>query len=276
LDREAAETTSDRLAAARAITAGPPRGGADLTFGPVADDDAPEIELPVRRPGYQTPPGKPGKAGKPGRAGKAGRSAAAKASTRKARQQAAPGKSRSGSGRRRSRKILAIGSVVVVAALAAAGYFVLRPKTAHAISTPAALGSFTRQQADATAEQLKKQIVTAARGDVKNVVAAVYQRKSGSGGSPQIVVFIGGNLAGSASASSLIGAYMTGLQGAFTTSAGKLGGQAACAPGLGSRPAECAWADGDTFGVVVSATLTSSALADEMRLMRPLVEHVLK
>jgi hypothetical protein len=69
---------------------------------------------------------------------------------------------------------------------------------------------------------------------------------------------------------------MTRLHGAFTTSAGKLGGQAACAPGSGSGPAECAWADGDTFGVVVSATLTSSALADEMRLMRSLIEHVVK
>jgi hypothetical protein len=90
------------------------------------------------------------------------------------------------------------------------------------------------------------------------------------------VIFIGGNLAGSASASSLIGAYMTGLHGAFATSAGKLGGQAACAPAAGSTPAECTWAVGDTFGVVVSATLTSSALAAEMRLMRPLVEHVVK
>jgi hypothetical protein len=73
--------------------------------------------------------------------------------------------------------------------LAVAGYIVLRPKTAHTIAAPATLGSFTRQQADATAEQLKTQIVTAARGDVKNVVAAVYQRKTGTGGSPQIVVF---------------------------------------------------------------------------------------
>jgi hypothetical protein len=258
-----------QLAAARAITADRGRGGADVAFGPVADDDSPEVRLPVRRPSYRGTP-----KSQPRKPGKAGRPAGAKARTRKARDQAAPGKSRSGSGRRRSRKILAIGSVVLVAALAVAGYIVLRPKTAHAISAPATLGGFSRQQADAPAEQLKHQIVTAARGDVKNVVAAVYQR--GTGGSPQIVIFIGGNLAGSASASSLIGAYMTGLHGAFATSAGKLGGQAACAPAAGSTPAECTWADGDTFGVVVSATLTSSALAAEMRLMRPLVEHVVK
>jgi hypothetical protein len=116
--------------------------------------------------------------------------------------------------------------------------------------------------------------MTAARGDVKNVVAAVYQRKGGAG--TQIVLFIGGNLAGSASASSLISAYMTRLHGAFTTSAGALGGQAACAPGSGNGPAECAWADSDTFGVVVSAGLSSAALADEMRLMRPQIEHVVR
>ena len=185
-------------------------------------------------------------------------------------------KSRPRSGRRRKVTVL-LGGLVVVLALATVGYFKLMPKTSHIVSAPATAGSFVRQGANATAKSLKLKIMTAAGGDVKNVVAAVYEQKKGPGGKgPQIVVFIGGNLTGNASAGDLISAYMTRLHGAVTTSPGSLGGQAACAPGGKGRPAECAWADGDTFGVVVSATMKSKGLADEMRQLRPLVEHVVK
>jgi hypothetical protein len=69
---------------------------------------------------------------------------------------------------------------------------------------------------------------------------------------------------------------MTQVHGSFPTSPGRLGGQAACAPGSNGGPAECAWSDDDTFGVVVSATLNATGLANEMRQMRPLVEHATK
>ena len=176
------------------------------------------------------------------------------------------------------RRFLLAGMVVILALAAAAAYVVLRPKTSHAVSTPPKLGSFTRLSANARAEQFKHRLLAAAGGDVKNVVAAVYQRSTGPGTTavPQIVVFIGGNLAGNTSASGLISAYVTQMHGSFRTSPGALGGEAACAPGSSGGPAECAWADGDTFGVVVSATLSSTALASEMRQMRPLIEHVSK
>jgi len=162
--------------------------------------------------------------------------------------------------------------------LAVAGVVLFWPPPSHVISLPATLGSYARAHENTTAEALKQRIVTAARGDVKNVVAAVYRNTSGPGTTttPQIVLFIGGNLTGNASAGGLISAYMTQLRGAFSTSPGKFGGKAACAPGSNGRPAECAWADNDTFGVLVSATLSSTALADEMRLMRAQVEHVAK
>ncbi len=167
---------------------------------------------------------------------------------------------------------------MIVAVLAVAAYVVFKPQPSHVVSAPATLGSYARQQANATARALKQRILAAAGGDAKNVVADVYEQKSGPGTSAgaQVVVFIGGNLVGNASASSLISAFTARLHGAFATSAGDLGGQAACAPGSHGGPAECAWADSDTFGVVVSATLTSAGLADEMRQMRPLVEHVVK
>jgi hypothetical protein len=181
-------------------------------------------------------------------------------------------------GRRLPAKVMIVLGSAMVAALAVAGYVVFRPQASHVVSAPASLGSYVRQQADATANDLRHRIVATAGGAVKNVVAAVYQRTTGPGTKkgPQIVVFIGGNLAGGASADSLISAYMARLRGAFTTSAGRLGGQAACAPASSGGPAECAWADNDTFGVVVSAMLNSAGLADVMRQIRPGVEHVVR
>ena len=60
---------------------------------------------------------------------------------------------------------------------------------------------------------------------------------------------------------------------AQTTSAGSLGGAAACVPSLNGRLAECVWADDDTFGVVASQTLSAPGLANELRQIRPMVEH---
>ena len=249
---------ADPVPADRAIArAGP--GQRDRAAG---DGDSAEIQVLDRQRQYRgKPPRKPGKSGGP-----------------KPRKQAAPGKSRPRAGLRGARKVLVLAGSVIVAVLAVAAYVVFKPQPSHAVSTPVTLGSYARQQANATAKALKQRILAAAAGDVKNVVAAVYERTTGPGTSTgsQIVVFIGGNLAGNASASGLISAYMTRLHGAFATSAGQLGGQAACAPGSNGGPAECAWADSDTFGVVVSATLTSAGLADEMRQMRPLVEHVVR
>lgn len=166
-----------------------------------------------------------------------------------------------------------IGGLAIVAVLAVAGYVLLTPQVAHVVSVPASLNGYVRQPARAsqTAQELKSRILTRAGGAVSNVVAATYEKPaaSGSGSGPQIIVFIGGN---SSSGGDFISG-ITQLRGSFTTSAGPLGGQAACAPGT-NGPAECAWADGDTFGVLVSATLNATGLASEMRLMRPLVERV--
>lgn len=175
------------------------------------------------------------------------------------------------------RTILVTGCAAVVAAIAIVVWMLLPPPN-HVISIPVTVSGYVRQPTlvNTTAVQLRAKIIAGARGEVKNVVAAVYERKSGPGtdAGPQVIDFIGGNLAGGTSASDLIGAYMAELNGAFTTNAGPLGGQAACAPGIHGGPAECAWADNDTFGVVVSATMNASGLAAQMREIRPLVEHV--
>jgi hypothetical protein len=261
----AAATTSRSARATAQFTAATSsqRTIADPPGGPATDAGAPQVQPQVR----PKPVRKPRKTGGP-RAGKA--------RPRGGKDRPTAGQTRSGASRRVPLKVVIMLGSAIVAALAVAGYVVFRPQASHVVSAPASLGAYVRQQANATANDLRHRIVAAAGGAVKNVVAAVYQRTTGPGTKkgPQIVVFIGGNLAGGASADSLISAYMTRLRGALTTGAGRLGGQAACAPGSNGGPAECAWADNDTFGVVVSATLNSAGLADVMREIRPQVEHV--
>jgi hypothetical protein len=149
----------------------------------------------------------------------------------------------------------------------------------HTISTPDRLDGYVQAPALAAgvgANVLRSRIVSGSAGEASHVVDAVYEDNPGAGGnsSPQIVLFVGGNLSGSAG--SFIASLTSALPGAFTINPGSLPGQAACAPGRSGRPAECAWADNDTFGVLVSPTLSASALGSELRQMRPLIEHVKK
>jgi hypothetical protein len=144
---------------------------------------------------------------------------------------------------------------------------------AHEVTTPQRLGSYIQMPALATsmkATQLRNSIVAQSGGEASHVVDAVYETPS-----QQIMLFIGGNLKGS-SASSFISSFIGSLPGSAATSAGSLGGEAACVPSISGRPAECAWADNDTFGVLLSPTLSAGGLASELRQMRPQVEHLAK
>jgi len=147
----------------------------------------------------------------------------------------------------------------------------------HVLTTPSNLACYVKQPQLAVqmqAKTLQQEIVRESSGAAKNVIYGVYENSTcgASVSSPQIFLFIGGNLSGT-SASSFISGFEGKLPGAVTTSAGPLGGQAACVPSVDGRPAECAWADNDTFGAVASATLGESGLAKEMRQMRSLVEQ---
>jgi len=147
----------------------------------------------------------------------------------------------------------------------------------HVLTTPAELGAYAQEPELATAmdaKTLQQQIIKQGAGHARNVIYAVYEDSTGpaAASGPQVILFIGGNLSGS-SAGSFISTFTSRLPGAATTSAGPLGGEAACVPSTDGRPAACLWADNDTFGVITSATLSVSGLADEMRQMRPMVEH---
>ncbi len=185
--------------------------------------------------------------------------------------------------RRRHRTLVkVVGLLIVVALVPAAALAVLHsgllrssgPR--HSISVPARLLGYTQEPALAKgmgAEALRAEIVKKGSGEASHVVDGVYEENSTTAAkaSPKIILFIGGNLSGSAA--SFIASFTDMLPGAFATSAGSLGGQAACVPGTAGRPAECAWADNDTFGLFASPALSASALGKELRAMRPLVEH---
>jgi hypothetical protein len=149
----------------------------------------------------------------------------------------------------------------------------------HAISTPQRLMTYVQEPSLATgmgATALRSKIVTAGSGEASHVVDAVYEDSTSPAAKagPLIILFVGGNLSGSSS--SFITSLTAALPGAFVINPGSLHGQAACVPGQAGHLTECVWADNDTFGVFASPALSATALGNELREMRPLVEHVKK
>ena len=152
---------------------------------------------------------------------------------------------------------------------------------AHTLVTPNQLNAFTRRPAleqQMNVAQLRQDVVTTSSGQARHVVEAVYEAgNSTSGSTPQIILFIGGNLL-NASPQVSVTSFTQRFKGAKITSPGGLG-EAACVNATASQPgsvAMCAWFDNDSFGEVVSPTMNASALADTMRQIRPHVELVPK
>ncbi len=188
--------------------------------------------------------------------------------------------------KRRSRRRIAfgvtagVGCVAAAAAVAVVAAEVLTGSAqAHSITTPTRLGDYVQAPALAAgmgASALRAKIVASSNGEASHVLDAVYDDSTGPAAKsgPLIILFVGGNLTGSAG--SFIQSLTQTLPGAFVTSAGTLPGRAACVPSAHGRLAECAWADNDTFGVIASPVLSATALASELRQMRPQLEHARK
>jgi hypothetical protein len=152
----------------------------------------------------------------------------------------------------------------------------------HTLTTPARLGAYLRRPQLARqmdVGQLEKNIVAQSSGQASHLVSAVYQDGSTVPGAPapQVLLFIGGRLAGS-SADASVRSFAQHFRGAGQTGPGPLGGKAACVPPQPSTggAAVCAWFDNDTFGELVSPNMTASALASEFRAIRPSIEKVTK
>jgi hypothetical protein len=174
-------------------------------------------------------------------------------------------------------------AVVVAGAAAVVESGVLSSGPVHALVTPGKLGAYVRRpqlEKQMNAAQLQKQVITKSAGQASHVVSAVYEdgTSATSTKTPQMILFIGGNLTG-VSSSGFIASFTQQSKGAFMTSPGALAGSAACVNAQASVPgsvALCTWADNDTFGVVASPTMTATTLARQLRAFRPMVEHIVK
>ena len=189
------------------------------------------------------------------------------------------------SGRRRGRRKILIGAGLAVvlagAAVAVEAGVFGGGGPAHTLVTPDKLGAYVRRpqlEKQMNAAQLQRQVIAKSAGQASHVVSAVYEdgTSATSSKTPQMILFIGGNLSG-VSASGFIASFTEQSKGAFVTSAGSLGGSAACVNAQASVPgsvALCTWADNDTFGEVATPTMTATRLATQLRAIRPMVEHV--
>jgi len=154
---------------------------------------------------------------------------------------------------------------------------------AHALVTPVKIGAFVRRpqlEQQMHAKDLQQQVVSKSAGQASNVVDAVYEANAAAAGgtSPQVFLFIGGHLSG-VSPSGFITSFTNEFKGAQSTSAGSMGGQAACVSAqvnVAGSVALCTWADDDTFGLVASPTMDATQLGAQMRAIRPQVEHAAK
>jgi len=171
--------------------------------------------------------------------------------------------------------------VIVAAGAASALKFIPRASgRIHVLVAPSRLASYVRRpqlEQQMNARSLQQQVIAKSAGQASHVVSAVYENSAGVSGTapPQIFLFIGGNLAG-VSPAGFISSFTAQFKGAQATSPGALGGQAACVNAQGSAAgsvALCTWADGDTFGVLTSPTMSPSELAAQMRAIRPSVER---
>ena len=150
---------------------------------------------------------------------------------------------------------------------------------AHTLVAPDQLNAFTRRPAleqQMNVAQLRQDVVNTSSGQARHVVEAVYEAgNSTSGTTPQIILFIGGNLLNAAPNVSVT-SFTQRFKGAKITNAGGAG-EAACVNATASEPgsvAMCAWFDNDSFGEVVSPTMNAAALASTMRQIRPHVELI--
>ena len=194
-------------------------------------------------------------------------------------------------GRRRGRSNdhrlwLGLGGVVIVAAAAIAGIikfeFPSHSGPAHVMVTPAKIGTYARTvdlERQVGLSQLRDEVIKMSSGQASGVVSAVYESgNSAAGNTAQIIMFIGGHLANANPAASIT-SFTQEFRGAHVVSAGPMGGKAACVlegTTASNSRSLCVWFDNDSFGEIVSPTMSDTALASAMRTVRPSVELLAK
>jgi hypothetical protein len=195
--------------------------------------------------------------------------------------------SRRAVGRRRGRsgdrrQWMALGAIAVVAAGAIGGvlmkYVFAGPSgPAHAIVAPASVDGYTRSATlgqQMHVDTLAQGVAKSSGGSASDVVSAVYEQGTVAPGSDaQIFMFVGGKLA-SADAGASVTNFVQSYPDAKKVSAGSLQGDAACTETHvdNEEAAMCVWFDNDTFGALVSPTMTKTQLASTLSKVRPSLE----
>ena len=192
----------------------------------------------------------------------------------------AVGRRRGRSGDRR--QWMALGAIAVVAAGAIGGVLMKFVSSgpsgpAHTVVAPNQVDAFTRMpnlEKQMKVDALRQDVMKTSAGQATDVVSAVYQEGSATpGGNAQIFMFVGGKLSSAAPATSLSNFTAT-YPGARVVPAGALGGNVACAEAQanGEGVAMCVWFDNDSFGELVSPTMTTAKLATTLDQVRPNLE----
>jgi hypothetical protein len=190
-------------------------------------------------------------------------------------------------GRRRGRsgdrrQWMALGAIAVVAAGTIGGvlmkYVFSGPSgPAHTVVAPAQADGFSRNatlEKQLKVDSLAQTFLKDSSGHMSDLVPAVYEQGSAvSGASPQIFEFVGGKLSGASPAAS-VASFTHDYPGAQVVPAGSLGGEAVCAEAQlnGQSMAVCAWFDNDSFGVLMSPTMSTAKLATTLDAARPSFE----
>jgi hypothetical protein len=148
---------------------------------------------------------------------------------------------------------------------------------AHTVVAPNQVDAFTRTpelEKQMKVGALREDIMQKSAGQAANVVSAVYEQGGlEPGSSPQIFMFVGGQLS-NASPSTSLASFTEQYPEAKIVSAGAMGGEAACteAQANGQSVAMCVWFDNDSFGDLLSPTMTQAKLATTLNEVRPSLE----
>jgi hypothetical protein len=192
----------------------------------------------------------------------------------------AVGRRRGRSGDRR--QWMALGAIAVVAAGAIGGVLVKFMHSgpggpAHTVVAPNQADGFTRSanlEKQMKVDSLSQSVMQSSSGQASNLVSAVYEQgNAAAGANAQIFMFVGGKLAG-ASPGASVASFEQSYPGAKVVPAGSLGGDAVCAERQlnGEGVAMCVWFDNDSFGALVSPTMTTAKLATTLDAVRPSLE----
>jgi len=200
----------------------------------------------------------------------------------------AVGRRRGRSGDRR--QWMALGAIAIVAAGAIGGVLVKHvfPSggPSHSIAAPATLDGFAQsatleKQSNVASEA--QSFAQESGGNASGLQSAVYLKGSlsttstaagSTGSTAQEFIFVGGKLAGSNPAASITNFEQT-YPGTQIVTPGALGGEEACTTttsSSGDSDAMCVWFDNDTFGALMSPSMTAAKLGATMNQLRPGLE----